>query len=72
MKTKIGAFFKDPFLPIWTSIYLDVLGIMLLSPFLPRFILDYGASVTQVGLILSINSFIGICSALPSITATSA
>lgn len=64
MITKIGAFFKDPFLPIWTSIYLDVLGIMLLSPFLPRFILDYGASVTQVGLILSINSFIGFFSSI--------
>ena len=49
----------DPLTQIWTSVFLDVIGFSILFPFLPRFLLDRGASLPMIGFYLSINAFIG-------------
>ena len=49
----------DPLFHVWTSVFLDVIGFSILFPFLPRFLLDRGASLPMIGFYLSINAFIG-------------
>ena len=54
----------DPLVHIWVSAFLDVIGFSILFPYLPRFLLDLGASLPMIGFYLSINAFIGFFSGI--------
>ena len=45
--------------PLWMCTFIDIIGFSILIPYLPRFTADFGASLFQVGLLLSANSFFG-------------
>jgi MFS transporter, DHA1 family, tetracycline resistance protein len=47
-------------MPLWVCTFIDIIGYSILIPYLPRFTADFGASLFQVGLLLSANSFFGL------------
>lgn len=49
---------------IWATAFADIFAFTILNPFLPRFYLDLGAPVAQIGLLLAVNSFIGFFSGI--------
>jgi len=49
---------------IWAAAFADIFAFTILNPFLPRFYLDLGAPVAQIGLLLAVNSFIGFFSGI--------
>jgi len=53
--------FKHPdIIPMYISTFIDIIGYSILIPFLPQFSTQYGASLLQVGLLLSANSFFSL------------
>jgi len=42
---------------IWAGAFTDIFAFTILNPFLPRFYLDLGAPLAQIGLLLAINDF---------------
>lgn len=53
---------SQPLMSIWVGGFLDIFGFSILGPFLPRILLDMGASLPQIGLLLSANAFVGFFS----------
>ena len=49
---------------IWATAFADIFAFTILNPFLPRFYLDLGAPIAQIGLLLAVNSFIGFFSGI--------
>ena len=47
-------------IPLWVCTFIDIIGYSILIPYLPRFTADFGATLFQVGLLLSANSFFGL------------
>lgn len=47
-------------IPMWISTFIDIIGFSILIPYLPQFTSDFGASLFQVGLLLSANSFFSL------------
>ena len=47
-------------IPLWVCTFIDIIGYSILIPYLPRFTTDFGASLFQVGLLLSANSFFSL------------
>ena len=45
---------------MWICTFIDIIGYSILIPFLPQFSSLYGASLLQVGLLLSANSFFSL------------
>lgn len=45
---------------MWISTFIDIIGFSILIPFLPQFSSQYGASLLEVGLLLSANSFFSL------------
>jgi len=43
---------------------MDIIGLSILSPFLPRFLLDFGVALPQIGILLSVNVFLGFFSGI--------
>jgi MFS transporter, DHA1 family, tetracycline resistance protein len=64
IKTILKKNLENPLLPIWTSIFLEVIGFQIIFPYLPRFFLDLGASIPMIGFYLSVNAFIGFFSGI--------
>jgi DHA1 family tetracycline resistance protein-like MFS transporter len=58
MKIKISPFKSDfpQLMPLWVSVFVDILGFSVLIPFLPFFGQRYGAPAWQIGLLLSTNA----------------
>jgi len=60
-KKKSFLHFKHPdIIPMYISTFIDIIGYSILIPFLPQFSSDYGASLLQVGLLLSANSLFSL------------
>ena len=60
-KPKIIIAFTHPdIIPMWICTFIDIIGYSILIPFLPQFSSLYGASLLQVGLLLSANSFFSL------------
>jgi DHA1 family tetracycline resistance protein-like MFS transporter len=60
-KSKIIIAFTHPdIIPMWICTFIDIIGYSILIPFLPQFSSLYGASLLQVGLLLSANSFFSL------------
>jgi MFS transporter, DHA1 family, tetracycline resistance protein len=62
--TRIKQFLTNPLTPIWVGAFLDIIGLSILMPFLPRVLLDMGIPLTKIGLLLSVNVFIGFFSGI--------
>ena len=62
--THIKQFLTNPLTPIWIGAFLDIIGLSILMPFLPRVLLDMGIPLTKIGLLLSVNVFIGFLSGI--------
>ena len=45
---------------MWICTFIDIIGYSILIPYLPQFSAEYGASILQVGLLLSTNSFFSL------------
>ncbi len=54
----------SPLTLVWVCTFMDVIGLSILSPFLPQFILAYGATLSQTGWVLSANAFIAFFSSI--------
>ncbi len=50
---------SNPLAPLWACVFIDILGYSMLSPFTPQILLDMGAPIGMIGLILSIPPFLG-------------
>ena len=61
---KIKQNLSDPLTPIWTGAFLDILLMSILSTYLPRILLDLNVRVATIGILLSINIFIGFFSGI--------
>ena len=57
---RIIAFSHPDIIPMWICTFIDIIGYSILIPFLPQFSSLYGASLLQVGLLLSANSFFSL------------
>ena len=57
---KIKQYEYASLIPMWMCTFIDIIGFSILIPYLPRFTTDFGASLFQVGLLLSANSFFGL------------
>ena len=57
---KIKQYEYTSLIPLWISTFIDIIGFSILIPYLPRFTTDFGASLFQVGLLLSANSFFSL------------
>jgi DHA1 family tetracycline resistance protein-like MFS transporter len=57
-------FNKNTLSLIWAGAFADIFAFTILNPFLPRFYLDLGAPVAQIGLLLAVNAFIGFFSGI--------
>ena len=57
---KIKQYEYASLIPLWISTFIDIIGFSILIPYLPRFTSDFGASLFQVGLLLSANSFFSL------------
>jgi len=42
--------------PLWVSTFIDIIGFSIVIPYLPQFTTSFGATLTQVGLLLATNS----------------
>lgn len=60
LKSKIKQYEYRSLIPMWISTFIDIIGFSILIPYLPRFTTDFGASLFQVGLLLSANSFFSL------------
>ena len=60
LKSKIRQYEYGSLIPLWISTFIDIIGFSILIPYLPRFTSDFGASLFQVGLLLSANSFFSL------------
>ena len=60
LKSKIRQYEYGSLIPLWISTFIDIIGFSILIPYLPRFTSDFGASLLQVGLLLSANSFFSL------------
>ena len=60
LKSKIRQYEYISLIPLWISTFIDIIGFSILIPYLPRFTSDFGASLFQVGLLLSANSFFSL------------
>jgi len=60
LKSKIKQHEYGSLIPLWISTFIDIIGFSILIPYLPRFTSDFGASLFQVGLLLSANSFFSL------------
>jgi MFS family permease len=49
---------------IWAGAFMDIFAFTILNPFLPRFYLDLGAPLAQIGLLLAVSAFIGFFSGI--------
>jgi len=49
---------------IWAGAFIDIFAFTILNPFLPRFYLDLGAPLAQIGLLLAVSAFIGFFSGI--------
>ncbi len=56
----IIKFTHPDIIPMWISTFIDIIGYSILIPFLPQFSSQYGATLLQVGLLLSANSFFSL------------
>ena len=59
-KKRLIQFTHPDIIPMWICTFIDIIGYSILIPFLPKFSSDYGASLLQVGLLLSANSFFSL------------
>jgi len=64
IKVAVAKKLEDPLFHLWSGVFLEVIGFSILFPFLPRFLLDLGASLPMIGFYLSINAFIGFFSGI--------
>jgi MFS transporter, DHA1 family, tetracycline resistance protein len=62
--TRIKNFIKNPLTPIWVGAFIDIIGLSILMPFLPRILLDIGVPLPKIGILLSVNVFIGFFSGI--------
>lgn len=62
--SSLKKFLRSPLTLVWMCTFMDVIGISILSPFLPQFILEYGATLTQTGWVLSANACIAFFSSI--------
>ena len=60
INSKIKQYEYTSLIPLWISTFIDIIGFSILIPYLPRFTTDFGASLFQVGLLLSANSFFSL------------
>jgi len=60
INSKIKQYEYASLIPLWISTFIDIIGFSILIPYLPRFTSDFGASLFQVGLLLSANSFFSL------------
>lgn len=60
IRVKIKQYEYGSLIPLWISTFIDIIGFSILIPYLPRFTSDFGASLFQVGLLLSANSFFSL------------
>lgn len=49
-------------MPLWISVYIDILGYSLLLPFMPFFMEQYNSTPLVIGLLLATNAFFGFFS----------
>ncbi len=49
---------------VWAGIFVDILNLSILNPFLPQIMFNMGANTAQVGLVFSINALLGLLSNL--------
>ena len=63
-RINIKKFISNPLTPTWVGAFLDIIGLSILMPFLPRILLDMGIPLTKIGLLLSVNVFIGFFSGI--------
>jgi len=59
-KKKLFGFNHPDIIPMYISTFIDIIGYSILIPFLPQFSSQFGASLLQVGLLLSANSFFSL------------
>jgi len=64
LNTRIKNFVSNPLTAVWFGAFVDILVLSTLNPFLPRILLDMGATIPQTGLLLSANIFIGFFSGI--------
>ncbi len=64
IKAALAKKLDDPLSHVWVSVFLEVIGFSTINPYLPRFLLDLGASLPLIGFYLSINAFIGFFSGI--------
>ena len=64
IKKKIKHQLNNQLLSIWICAFMDIIGLSILNPYLARIMLDLGAPIAQIGLLLSINTFIGFFSGI--------
>ncbi len=48
--------------PLWTAVFIDILGFSLLIPFLPFFMNDFNATPFEITLVLAVNAFFSFIS----------
>jgi len=60
LNSKIKQYEYGSLIPLWISTFIDIIGFSILIPYLPSFTTDFGASLFQVGLLLSANSFFSL------------
>lgn len=56
--------FERPLKLVWAAAFTDIFAFTILNPFMSRFYLDLGASISQVGLLLSVNAAIAFFSGI--------
>lgn len=61
---KIKPNLSNPLFPIWIGAFLDIFLMSILSTYLPRILLDLNVRVVYIGLLLSINIFVGFFSGI--------
>lgn len=61
---KIKQNLSNPLFPIWIGAFLDIFLMSILSTYLPRILLDLNVRVVHIGLLLSINIFVGFFSGI--------
>jgi MFS family permease len=65
---KLRSFIKNilanPLAFVWAGIFTDILNLSILNPFLPQIMLNMGATLGQIGLLFSVNAFLGLFSNL--------
>jgi len=62
--SKIKTRLNSPLTYVWACVFIDILNLSILNPFLPQIMLDMGGNLTQIGLVFSINALLGLFSNL--------